>query len=308
MARDSKQSSNWQFQVIQRQLQNPKTGEKIPMWGNFREDTEQCLGVTSEQYGLVQNTALMSTAIAALEARGLKDYEQRMVVSGDGQRFYAELTFKNRNLATAIGDLLGYKFIIKNSFDRSLRTSLGLGFLRLACLNGMTTTENEFAITRKHSAQVTVDFLGDAIDKALAAGKSALSIFDTLASVAITDEQGQNILAHFEDKKLLSGTLREHMLTLWLAPRRQEDKARNLYNLYNAMTEYLTHQVGVERYEYAGKVGDNVLMTLVNAARKPEQLSKIIVPAPKAGTSIVVNVPATFDVVDAAGNVTPVSV
>ena len=305
MARDSKQSNAWDFEVIQRQLVNPKTQKPIPQWGNFRTDTEECIGVTSEQYGLIQNKDLMQAAIAALDARGLKNFESSFVVSGEqGQRFYAELTFKDKNVATAVGDTLGYRFILRNSFDRTLRCSLALGFLRLACLNGMTTVDQEFAVTQKHSAKVSTEFLGAAIDKALAAGNSAMKVYDTLANTQVTDEQGQNILANFEEQDLLSGTLRQHILTLWLAPRRAEDKARNLYNLLNAATEYLTHQVAPERYEYATRTSNNILFALLNAARKPERLAKIIVPVPKkAGTSIVVSVPATFDVVDAAGNV-----
>ena len=149
--------------------------------------------------------------------------------------------------------------------------------------------EKEFSVTRKHSARVTIDFLGDAIDKALSNGASALKVYDQLADTELSDEQGINVLNQLVALDVLSGSLRESMKTLWLAPRRAEDKARNLSNLYNAVTEHLTHQVAGERYEYADKVSNNVLLRLVNAARHPDRLARLILPVPMSGVQVTVD-------------------
>ena len=125
-----------------------------------------------------------------------------------------------------------------------------------------------------------MDVSGAAIDKALTSGQSALSVYDRMAQVAVSDEQGVNILKQLEACATLSGTLRSAMETFWLAPRRAEDKARNLYNLYNAVTEHL-REVRAERYEYADKVSNQVLLRLENAARNPATLGKLILPVPK---------------------------
>lgn len=306
MARPSNQNSQWNFTVSQLPMRHPNTGATIPnLFGNFRDDTGACLGTTSEQYGIVQNNALMETAIAALEQRSMKDFSLKVLTAGDGRRMFAEFTFAKKQLATAVGDLFGYKLVLKNSFDRTLRAAFSLGFLRLTCLNGASTLEKEFAVTRKHSMKVTVDFIGEAIDQALAHGQDALSIFDTMARIAISDEQGVNILRQLEQAKSLSGVIRQPIETLWLAPRRQEDKARNLYNLYNAVTEHLTHQVENDRYEYATGVNQDVLFRLVNAARKPDQLGKLILPVKLAGvqTSVVID-PANLAIAGAPSNVT----
>jgi hypothetical protein len=282
MARPTIQSNNWKFHVVQEQWtrNNKQTG----FFGNFRTDTGECLGVTTEKYGIIQNEELYNTAIAALETKGMKDFEEKIVVSGNGERFYAEFAFKNKQLASAVGDMFGYKLVLQNSFDRTKRAAFSLGFLRLACLNGMATMEKEFNATSKHSSKVSAAFIADAIDKALARGQSALGVYDMLANTAIADEQGQTILANLERGNLLSGVLREAIETLWLAPKRAEDKARNLYNLYNAVTEHLTHQVAAERYEYAGKVSNNVLFTFLNAARNQDKLSRLLIPVPKDET------------------------
>jgi hypothetical protein len=280
MPREAKQSQDYKFNVVQLQLRHPVTNAPIKQYGNFREDTGACLGVTSDEYGIMQNNDLLSAAVAALEARGLKDYKQKVIVTGEGERMYASFSFANKQIANAVGDIFGYTLTLKNSFDRSLKAALALGFLRLTCLNGASTIEKEFAINRKHSSSISPEFVGAAIDQALANGQKALGVFDKLAATGITDEQGVNVLKQLEAAKLLSGTLRQSMETLWLAPRRAEDKARNLYNLYNAVSEHLTHQVAESRFEYANEVNNSVLLKLFNAARKPEYLGKLILPLP----------------------------
>lgn len=278
MSRPAVQSNKWEFEVVQRQLPNPlDPNVKVPFFGNFRTDTKECLGTTTEQYGIVQNGDLLKAAEDALDKRGLSGFSKKIIVTGSGERMYAEYTFQNKQLVSGVGDIFGYKLTVQNSFDRSLRASLSLGFLRLVCSNGMATLEKEFGMTKKHSTKVTTDFVLDAIDKALNHGQNALKVYDQMASVAISDEQGQNILRQLEDKGALSGVIRQCCETFWLAPRRQEDKGRNLYNLYNAITEHLK-QVTQERYEYANKVNNDVLLRLVNAARNPANLAKIIVP------------------------------
>jgi hypothetical protein len=286
MSQKANQSDKWNFSVTQLQLRHPLTNAKIPQFGNFREDTGECLGVTSEQYGLIQNAELLDAAHAALDAKGLHGYTERTLVTANGARFYSEFTFANKQLAAGVGDIFGYKLTLKNSFDRSMRAAFQLGFLRLTCLNGASTLEKEFSVTRKHSARVTVDFLGAAIDRALENGHSALRVYDTMAQVAISDEQGANILNQLVLADALSGSMRDDITPLWLNPRRDEDKARNLYNLYNAVTEHLTHKVSSQRFEYAEKTSSGILLRLVNAARHPDRLARLVLPAPAEGVQV----------------------
>jgi Domain of unknown function (DUF932) len=290
MSMKSNQSSNWQFTVRQLPMRHPESNIVIPnLFGNFRDDTGECLGTTSEQYGLIQNTELLSAAHDALDAKGLSGYTERTLVTGGGRRFYAEFTFADKQLAANVGDLFGYKLTLQNSFDRSRRAALTLGFLRLICKNGASTLEKEVAATRKHSSGVSVNFLADAIDKVLASGKNALGVYDDLARAAVSDEQGLNILNQLVLADALSGSLRDDIQLLWLNPRRQEDAGRNLYNLYNAVTEHLTHKVSDERFEYADKVSNGILMRLVNAARHPDRLAKLVLPVPAESVSVTVN-------------------
>jgi hypothetical protein len=83
MPRPTNQSNKWNFKVSQVKLVT-EGGKFSGYYGNQRDDTGDILGVTSEQYGIVQNSDLLEVAQQAFETRGLKDYEQSVIVSGGG--------------------------------------------------------------------------------------------------------------------------------------------------------------------------------------------------------------------------------
>lgn len=287
MARKAEQSLAWDYKVNQVRYTNPVNGKPSIFFANVREDTGQELGVTSEQYGVVQNAELMDVAHAALEKAGLKGFNQKVIVTGGGSRVFAEFEFGNKTAQTQVGDIFGYQLRMKNSFDRSLRAAVELFFKRLACKNGMATLERESSMNQKHSQKITVDFVARAIDKTLSKGEDAMHTYQMLMDKEVSNEQGSNILKHLD----LSEKIREEVEGIWLAPRRDLDKGRNLYNLYNAVTEHLTHQVQGERYEYANKISHSVLAALVSAVRNKETFSKIIVPFEEPKTVVIATGP-----------------
>lgn len=280
MANKTVQSSNHQFTVIQEPW--IRNGKNTGVLGNFRTDTGECLGTTTEKYGLVQNTDLLETAKQALAARGLNPSSSQVIVTGAGERFFAEFSFRDKRLATQVGDFFGYRLTLKNSFDCTLRAAIELGFERLACLNGMASLEREFSLTKLHRTGVSVDFIAQAIDKALATGADALQVYNQIARVSLSDIQGVNVLDNLVASGELSGVIREGAQKLWLNPPRAADKARTLYNLYNAATEHLTHQVKKDRFEYANKLTNSLLLRFVNLARNPAKLAKLILPVPNS--------------------------
>lgn len=277
MPRDAIQSTDFNYEVSQVQLavmDGPHKGKPSGFFGNVRNDNGAVLGVTSEQYGIIQNDTLMNAALEALNARGMTNFKQRTIVAGSGERFYNEFIFEDKNLKNAVGDIFGYKLTLKNSFDRTTRAAIELGFMRLVCTNGMATLEKQFNVTQKHSSSVNADFIGAAIDNAVTNGKQALCVFDDLAKVRITNNQGLYIIKHLERSKELSGKVAEGIAAKWVAPARH-DRNRNLYNLYNAATDYLTHEVATDRYEFAATSSSGILLKLVNASRKPAMLEKL---------------------------------
>ena len=75
--------------------------------------------------------------------------------------------------------------------------------------------------------------------------------------------------------------VRDGIVKIWDNPTHQEDEARNLWNLYNATTQHLTHAVNDDRFEYSNTVSSNVLRRLRGAASSPNRLAQLVTSVPK---------------------------
>ena len=260
------------------ELSDLLAGNHSGWYGNVRTDTNQVLGICTEQYGKVQNSDLIGAIEEAFENVKMTDYEKAIYSVRDGARVYARYDFPNKTQATSVGDEVGLRLTANNSFDRSCRISFSLGMVRLVCTNGMVTMEDEYSMTKKHTQKVSVDFIEEAIQNAVQAfddGKP-LQVYDRLAAKDITQAQGVRILGGLEKKNLLSTRLREGVESLWIAPTHEEDKERNLYNLLNAVTQHLTREVEGERFEYSDGINRKVLRTLDKAARQSTQFDLLV--------------------------------
>ncbi len=281
MAQQFKQSSNYNFSVeaapSYMQLANGqfvKDGFTV----NRRTDNLAVLGKCTDRYGIVQNVDLINAAEEAFVAQGMTNYTRKIVVAGEGERMYAVYDFKSVTRVLAVGDEVGLRLTVQNSFDGQLRASFLGGILRLVCKNGMVTIDREFGMTQKHGSKVSVSFVQEALRKALVSWDTSLNVFDRLAAVSITQSMGANILARLADSNTLSGKLLEGVSSIWATPTHREDSNRNLYNLYNALTQHLTHNVAGDRFELAERVSRNVLSVLDRASRDNGRLLKIAAP------------------------------
>ena len=136
-------------------------------------------------------------------------------------------------------------------------------------------------MTKKHSKGVDLGEVlnPDTMDRALSKMKGSLDVYGRLAEAEVSQEQGMFILQNLASAKVFSEKVREEIAKLWNNPSYEEDKGRNLYNLNNAVTQHLTHEVSGERYEYANRVTSNVLKRLSKAAQNKSVLKKLWTPA-----------------------------
>jgi hypothetical protein len=246
---------------------------------NRRVDNLAVLGKVTDRYGIVQNDDLINAAEDAFAASGLTDYSRRIIVTGEGQKMYAVYDFKSHvKKLTKVGDEVGLTLTVQNSFDGSLRASFLAAIMRLICANGMTASKGEVGMTSKHGSKVSVAFVQDALQRALGAWDKSLFLLDRLADVRVTQLEGSIILANLTASKVLSTSLMEGIAGIWAAPTYKEDADRNLLNLYNAVTQYLTHEVAAERFELANRVTANVFAAFERASRDAGKLTKLVTP------------------------------
>ena len=278
--------TGYDFTVKQVAVPHPVKGGKSGYFMNIREDNDDILGWTTERYGLVQHQDILGRADEAFENRGI-DVTRKVIVTEGGAKMRAQYDLQGdlfKADVPKVGDTMAYRLTAQNSFDRSLRISFALGLVRLVCTNGMTTTEKEVEMVKKHSTNINIGDIitEDALDSALRKLKDSLSTYGRLAQTELTQEQGLVILQNLSNAKVFSEKVREAIGKIWNEPTHEEDKERNLYNLNNAVTQHLTHEVADERFEYANRVTANVLKRFDLAARTSTRLNKLWTPQKNA--------------------------
>ena len=274
--------TGYDFNVKQVEVPHPVRGGKSGYFMNVREDNDEILGWTTDRYGLVQHRDVIKRSDDAFKARGI-DVDRKIIVTEGGAKMRAQYDLKGdlfKAQVPKVGDTVAYRLTAQNSMDRSLRISYVLGLVRLICTNGMTTTEKEVEMVKKHSTNINIGDIitEDALDSALAKLQKSLTAYGRLAQVELTQEQGITILQNLANGKVFSEKVREAIAKIWNEPTHEEDEDRNLYNLNNAVTQHLTHEVADSRFEYANRVTTNVLKRFDLASRNSKRLEKLWTP------------------------------
>ena len=281
-------NSNWGFEVVQERLLRA-SGNNAPIYANVRTDTDEVLGYSTDRYGIVQNDDLLGRAESAFASRGI-NYERNVYSTDNGAKMRAVYDLQGPQFETKVpqvGDIMGYRLTVQNSFDRTLRVSFALGLMRLVCTNGMQTMQKDVDMVSKHSQKLDLDSLitDDALDKALGFLAKSGDVYGRLAATPLDEEQGLNVLANLTKKKVMSEKVRERVAQLWNNRGdllRSDNHDPNLYNLYNAVTQHLTDEVEETRFEYANRMSNQVLKAFERGAGSQAQFAKLTKAIPVA--------------------------
>ena len=133
-------------------------------------------------------------------------------------------------------------------------------------------------MTKKHSSKVETTFLEDAIKKAVSNWDNAIAKAQVLTDKTIEHDQGLTILGNLVRLGALSERMSGEIAKVWNDPSYEEDKDRNLYNLYNATTQHLTRNVEDTRSELADRTSRNVFKRLHNATQRESDMTKLLLP------------------------------
>ena len=205
-------NSSWGFEVVQERLLRA-SGNNAPIYANVRTDTDEVLGYSTDRYGIVQNDDLLGRAESAFASRGI-NFERNVYATDNGAKMRAVYDLQGPQFETKVpqvGDIMGYRLTVQNSFDRTLRVSFALGLMRLVCTNGMQTMQKDVDMVSKHSQKLDLDSLitDDALDKALGFLAKSGDVYGRLAATPLDEEQGLNVLANLTKKKVMSEKVRE---------------------------------------------------------------------------------------------------
>ena len=247
-------SSNFSFPVTLEPL--TVEGHDSGFYGTVRRDEgfPRVLGVAGERYALLQNSDFINQIEDGFKKADLSGFEREVSVMDHGARCQAQWTFKNRTIKVrSVGDEMAFRVTARNSYDGSWKVSLVDTIERLACLNGAVRSEKGIMLQGKHTSRLNVDRIVGGLGTMLERFETWAQDLDLLV-VPIEQAQGSHILSHAQEDGIISGSTRDGILSFWNAPRRKEDTDRTVYNLWNAGTEFFTHVLKRERFQYADTV------------------------------------------------------
>lgn len=278
------------------------TVEKVPVFDengkaikgqfmNRRQDNGQVLKVgVSKDYNVVNNRDIVNPVQDVLAELGLEPTEVKHYVMGGGSRYKARFEFKDTQVEIPkVGDTMGFRLDLDNSFDLWHRIKTMGGGLRLVCTNGMTTLDKSHGISCKHSNRFSTGNITKAIKAALDGFYDLANDdnpFTLMASREVSQEQGINILQSLTNKGDISEVRREAIARVWNGPDHQEDEGRNLYNLLNAVTQYTTHEVAETNFAMSEGINNRVTKHLIKAAEDEKFLTSLWTPAESEAVTV----------------------
>ena len=229
-------------------------GNKLPVFGTFRSDTNRYLGTVTDSYNEFQNLDLLRMP-ELLQKAGTKVEFVRAGEMNGGERVFAEYKLPFAVDVRKVGDIVQASIVSSTRHDGRGSVINNVLLNRLVCTNGMTMKTGYALQYARHNASLdsAVETMKHALIKAdedvtafgeLANGLASvnLSTIDIRAIVeklfhesdtnniyvnAHKQERARNILAIFEAND--NDTFKKQRGTAW--------------NLFNAVTNYADHRI-----------------------------------------------------------------
>ena len=280
-------TSDWDYQVEKVKCFDPEgqwTGDYMTRRVDRQGPKNGTLKVgVSKDYNVVQNREIVEPVQDVLSQLGLDPSDIKHYVFNNGARYKARFEFKDTQIELPkVGDAMGFRLDLDNSFDLWHRIKTMGGGLRLVCTNGMTSFDKAHGISCKHSNKFNISSIKKAIGAALDGFYNLAkddNPFTVMAGREVTQEQGINILQNLANKGDISEVRREAIAKVWNGPTYREDEGRNLYNLLNSVTEYTTHEVAETNFAMSEKINEKVTNRLLVAAKDESVLNSLWTPA-----------------------------
>lgn len=262
-----RQTEKFDYTVSQVPFHLPN-GSQTRFFANVRDDNGEVLGCVTDRYEVLQNSDMLGASEDLFKANGFANFKRKTVCTNGGARIRAIYDFPDHGLRLSNGNDLTFRLKVQNSFDGSLRASFQVGLVRLVCTNGLAVPVAAVGMTRKHTASLDAETLKGAFARSITAFKESAPLFDKMIAARVSQSQGKSILLGLEKAKVMSERMREGIEAVWERPTYAEDSDRNLFNLYNSVTQHLTHTVENKRFELAERVNTGVLNAFSRAVKR----------------------------------------
>lgn len=227
--------------------------------GNFRADTGECLAITSDKYKIVHHQDALDAVQSCLD---FGDYKRKLYSIKDGRRLYAVYDFNDQRQQIQAGDDVGFRLLLKNSYDGSCGVDLAAGLLRIICTNGMVVMARDNHVTRQHRSrgggEIDLGFLSETIEQSKMQWTASVEFFKAMSNTPITQREGIEMVESMVKDAVIAKVHAEEIKKIWDKPTYDLDNSRSTYNLYNAVTQYLT-PLAEDKFEQVQRTSRKVL-------------------------------------------------
>lgn len=218
----------YNIKVEKRSIHTPN-GHEIPRRvGIYVEGTDTCLGINSENYGMVQYPDIKDAVDNALAIKCGADLDQIqfnsiLLPSGTtgemGGRVAMEWYLPMFNKTEYVtGDVLGMTFRMRSSHDGGWAIPSDTSLKRIACMNGWVMDRSVMSTKFKHTKNIDIQMIVSRIDKSLEAFEDGMKqygdLFTDINETDVTWHEGLNIIKNLNFMK----KDREEINHLWSRP------------------------------------------------------------------------------------------
>jgi hypothetical protein len=229
--------------------------ERVPVFGLFgeepvdtyhdsivRTDLEQAqsLSVVSRKYCLVEHKDAFDRFLSAVDVlgdRNLTEYD----IYNEGSKVQAKWEFPNHQIDVD-GDKINLQLVVRNSYDRTSAFSVLFGAYRLICSNGMVIGKSLSKNRQIHIGMIDINNFGkEILNQAEIHTGTGTDYIKRLQDKAVKD--ADSVFAKIASVSKIPAVHIEAAKAIYLNPAYEADKERNMWSVYNAFTQHLTHDV-----------------------------------------------------------------
>lgn len=229
----------WDFPVTIKDLTTKATREDVPARAIIRDDTGECLAVVSKKYHFISHDEIFDPAIKLVEdICGIlgKKPKRQVYMSKNGAIATMKFEFKDhvRELHQ-VGDRVGFRVFVTNSYTGSGATVLRIGGLVLSCTNGMVRFDKDMGTMRALHVEGSMAKLN------IPSAESVINGFDN--SVEVWNQYGSKTLSSGSvADTYLPQLLSRGLVTKTVAQDLVTQRHENAWDLMQSVTHHLTHQ------------------------------------------------------------------
>lgn len=203
-----------------------------------RPDTGAVLGLVSDSYEVVTHKQSLEPHLERFASEGWKI--NRVTVERTGAKAWVELHNAIETREVKVGDAVGLRLLIWNSYDGTTGVGTAASHYVTWCLNGAVSLERIFSHAVRHTGGAYERVEKNA-DRSYDAFGKTVELYRGLADTTVSPEIARKVIQEVCGIKKLD-LVKHHWTNDGHGPGHNTDPTA--WNLYNAITYYLTHEFG----------------------------------------------------------------